>query len=126
GISAEKVQGGLVIALHDTAPIPVTRGGIVRNRRTNTYDQKITITNNTAVALPGPFYVALDAISLNTTLANASGTTSVYAPLNSPYINVLAGSLAPGASASVTLQFTKTANNATNYTARVLNSVVTP
>lgn len=130
GITSAQVEGGQLFVLHEIAPVDnvtVARGGIVRDRRTGKYVQQVTITNNNAGSLTGPFYLALDTLSVNATLSNATGATSVYAPLGSSYITVPAGAtLAPGASASVTLQFNNPTNAAITYTARVLNSIGTP
>jgi hypothetical protein len=52
--------------------------------------------------------------------------TATFAPLGAPYIQVPGASLAPGASASVVLQFTNPSNAAITYTTRVLNGVPTP
>lgn len=128
-IAGEKVQGGQLIMVHDIAPVnnvTVTRGGIVRDRRTGKYAQKVTITNNNANALDGSFVLALDSLSPTATLSNSAGVTAAYAPLGSPYITVSGSPLAAGASASVTLQFNNPTNAAISYTSRVLNSVVTP
>ncbi len=130
GLPGAQVEGGQLFVMHEIAPtnnVAVALSGIIRDRRTGKYVQSVTITNNNAGALTGPFFVALDSLSVNATLVNATGTTSVYAPLTSSYITVPAGAtLAPGASASVTLQFTNPTNAAITYTARVLNSIATP
>ena len=115
--------------LHEIAPennVAVARGGFVRDRLTGKYVQKITITNNNATALNGPFYLVLDSLNPANSLSNSTGTTSVYLPSGSPYIVIPGGALAPGGSASVTLQLTNPTNGAITYTPRVLNSIVTP
>jgi hypothetical protein len=128
-ITGEKVQGGQILMVHDISPVNnviVKRGGIVRDRKTGKYSQRLAIRNITASTLAGPFVLALDGLSVNATLFNSTGVTAAYAPLGSPYITVSGSQLAPGASASVTLQFNNPTNAAINYTSRVLNSVVTP
>jgi hypothetical protein len=129
GVTPTQVEGGQIFMIHQIAPlnnVQVTRSGYVRDRRTGTYAQQVTITNNTTGALTGPFYVVLDSLSANATLANPTGTTTTYAPLNAPYILVPGASLAPGASANVSLQFTNPSNAAISYTTRTLNSIPTP
>ena len=129
GITASQVEGGQLFVMHEIAPVnnvAVTRGNPVRDRRTGIYAQQVTLTNNNAAALTGPFYLVLDSLSSNAALSNATGTTSVYAPTGSSYITVPGGTLAAGVSATVTLQFTNPSNAAITYTARVLNSIVTP
>ena len=125
----EKVEGGQLIMVHDIAPInnvTVTRGGFVRDRKSGKFAQKVTLKNNGAGTLEGPFELILDGLSTNAALANQTSRTAAHPPLSSPYITVTGSPLAAGASASVTLEFTNPTNAAISYTARVLNSVVTP
>ena len=129
GITTAQVEGGQLFTMHEIAPdnnVAITRGGFVRDRLTGKYVQKVTITNNNATALNGPFYVVLDSLSTNATLFNASGTTSVYTPAGSSFITVPGSTLAPGASASVTLQFNNPTNAAITYSPRTLNSITAP
>jgi len=129
GITTAQAEGGQLFMLHDLAPtnnVTVARGGYVRDRRTGNYSQQVTLTNNNPGALTGPFYLVLDSLSANATLSPAAGTTTVYAPLASPYVVVPGSSLAPGAAVNVTLQFVNPTNAAITYTPRVLNSIVMP
>src|SRR5262249_51561080 len=89
----------------DDTRMSVTRGGYVLNRRTNQITQQVTLKNVSAQTVSGPIYLVLDALSGNTTLANSAGTTG-----GAPYVVVSAGSLAPGASVSVTLLFANPAS----------------
>jgi hypothetical protein len=108
--------GTFTVTVHSPtlSALQVTRGGFVRDRRTGTYAQQLTLTNTSAGAVPGPVFVALDALGANSSLANASGTTSIFMPVGSPYILVpgSSGSLAAGASLTVVLQFSNAANTA--------------
>ncbi len=129
GITAAQAEGGQLFTLQEIAPlnnVAVKLGGFVRDRRTGFYAQQVTITNNTAGTLAGPFFLVLDGLSPSATLSNASGSTSVYPPTAKPYITVPGSSLAPGASATVSLQFSNPTNAAISYTARTLNSIPTP
>ncbi len=128
-LTAAQVEGGQFFMIHEIAPdnnVAITRGGFVRDRLTGKFAQKITITNNNATALNGPFFVVLDSLSVNATLSNASGTTSVYTPAGSSFIAVPGATLAPGASASVTLLFNNPTNAAIIYSPRTLNSITAP
>lgn len=128
-LTTAQVEGGQLFTLQDIAPlnnVAVKLGGFVRDRRTGLYAQQVTLTNNTAAALTGPFHLVLDGLSPSATLSNATGTTSVYPPTARPYITVAGGSLAAGASVTVSLQFSNPTNAAISYTARTLNSVPTP
>lgn len=123
-ITTAQVEGGQLFLLHDisssAANIAIARGGIVRDRLTGKYTQKVTITNSSASTIAGPFSVAIDALSTNASLSNRSGNTS-----SGSYINIPGASqLAAGASASVTLQFANPTNAAINYTTRI--NIVAP
>lgn len=131
GITAAQVEGGQLLLMHDIAPqnnLTVTRGGFALNRRDGLYVQQITLTNNTGGPLQGPFHLVVDGLSANATLTNASGTTSVYTPLAAPFTTSesKATTLAPGASAKVTLSFSNPSNAVITYSTRVLNSIATP
>jgi hypothetical protein len=129
GITAAQVEGGQIFVLHQVAAennAQVTRGGYVRDRRTGTFAQQMTITNNTSGVLSGPFFVVLDGLSESVTLANRNGVTATFAPLGAPYIQVPGSSLGPGASASVLLQFANPTNAPMIYSTRTLNSIPTP
>ena len=95
---------------------PLTRSGYVLDRRLNKMVQQVTLTNNTGAAILGPINLALDSLSGNTALFNASGTTANNAPLGSAYITMQAGNLAPGATVSTTLQFNKPVSGSITYT----------
>ncbi|MGC4071014.1 MAG: hypothetical protein QM760_00530 [Nibricoccus sp.] len=129
GITTSQSEGGQLVGIHEIAPadnVTVTRTAVARDRRTGQYVQQVTITNNNAGALVGPFYLAVDSLSANATVVAPAGTTGVYAPLGSPYVLITGGNLAPGASATITLAFTNPSNAGITYVARVLNSVSTP
>lgn len=109
-----------------TDPASVARGGFVSDRRTGKITQQLTVTNNGSVPLQGPIDVALDYLSANTTLTNANGTTANSSPSGSPFVTVSAGNLAPGASVTVSLQFSKPASGAISYGARVVTGTANP
>jgi len=97
-------QPGVIPATIPTHPIMAS--GYVVNRRTNTVTQTVTVTNLLDAPLAGPVYIAAGGLSANTSLVNALGTTQVNAPVGSPYVLLSGSGLAPGASATATLQFT--------------------
>jgi hypothetical protein len=104
-----------------SASITVTRGGFFFNFGTGRFQQNVTIRNTGTNSIAGPISIALDNLSANATLANSAGVTSCAAPSGSPYIAVTTGGvLAPGASASVVLQFTRTGSAGITYNTRVL------
>ena len=104
----------------------VSRGGFSFNRRTNSLLQTIAVKNVGGDPIPGPVYVALDNLSANTRLLNAAGVTANQPPVGSPYILVSSADLAPGASASVTLQFANPASGSVTYAARTITGTATP
>src|SRR5262249_34254676 len=129
GITTAQVEGGQIFVLHELAPennVQVTRSGYVRDRRMGTYSQQITLTNNTGRTLLGPFYLAIDNLTEGVTLANQSGLTTIFSPLGVPQIQVAGGSLAPGASVAVTLQFNNPNGGAISWADRTLNSIPLP
>jgi len=129
GITSSQVEGGQIFVVHELAPennVQVTRTGYVRDRRTGTYSQMITLTNNNATTLPGPIYLVLDGLASNGTLTSQTGVTTVYDPQGSPYIQVSGSALAAGASLTVTLQFSNPSGAALSWTDRVLNSITLP
>lgn len=129
GITTAQAEGGQLFVLHEIAPldnVTVTRGAYVRDRRTGTFAQQVTIKNNNDGALSGPFFLVLDSLSPNATVAAPAGSTSVYGLLGQPYVLISSGTLASGASASVTVQFLNPTNAAITYTTRVLNGIATP
>lgn len=107
------------VAVNVTTQVQVTRGGFRRNATTGRYTQTVTLKNIGASAIPGPISLVLNSLSSNTGLYNKTGTTSATNPTGSPYKDTT-GSLAPGVSVSLTLEFTNPTNAAITYTTRVL------
>ena len=106
----------------------VTRGGFVRDRRTNAWVQQLTVENTSSNTIPGPLNLVLDNLSATATLSNLTGFVAQNPPLGGPYISLpsTAGGLAPGASVSVALQFGNPTNGPISYTTRVLPGTVVP
>ncbi len=103
-----------------------SRSGFVFDRRTSRFVQQITLTNFGTVAIPGTIAVALDNLSTNVSLANASGTTASLSPIGSPFAVVNVGAdniLSPGESATVVLEFANPGRSTITYNARVLANV---
>jgi len=82
----------------------------VRDRRTGTFSQQVTITNNSAETIAGPVGLWLEGLSGNATLANASG------PSNYIIIPGTGAGMPAGSSATVNLQFVNPTNAAISYT----------
>ena len=106
--------------------LDIARSGFTANRRTNSLAQTLTITNRSAATVTGPISLVFDNLSPNTSLSNASGATTSNTPLGSPYVTAPVTSLAPGASTSVTLQFTTPTSGGVNYTTRIVTGTSHP
>lgn len=115
---------GPACASNATTQVQVTLGGLRRNLATGRWLQTVTLRNNGAPAINGPLALALDSLSANASLYNASGQTVCASPLGRPYVLVSAGSddiLSPAETATVTLEFVNTqASTPITYTPRVL------
>jgi hypothetical protein len=111
-------------AIPAPASLTATGGSFFTNPYGKFTTQEVQITNTGTTPVSGPLFLVLDNLA-NATLANADGTTSVLAPLGSPYVTVSTeGVLFPGQTQTVKLQFLDPTNAAITYNARVLN--VTP
>ena len=105
-----------------TAQVAFTFGGYYYNRRTRHFTQSVTITNTSTSAIVGPISLVLDDLSTGVTLVNATGTTRRTGTSTSPYIDILpaAGSLAPGQSVTILLEFDDPRLLSIFYTPRLL------
>lgn len=90
--------------------VSVTASGLAYSRVTQTFDGTLTITNVSSAPISGPFQIVLDSLTLGVVLANATNSFG-----NWPYITVPAGTLEPGKSASVKVQFQNGSNLAINF-----------
>ncbi|MBI3772869.1 MAG: hypothetical protein HY272_09245 [Gammaproteobacteria bacterium] len=129
-IGAQNAAINLVAAcaVDVSSSIAVKRSGYLFNFGTKLFSQNVTLTNTSNAPIFGPISLVLDNLNLsgNAGLFNVAGTTSCTAPQNSPYadssINTSVASLAPGASVSMTLQFSNPAKTSISYTPRVLST----
>jgi hypothetical protein len=102
---ANTVPGGL-------PTLRVSASGYTVNNRAHTAVQTVTVTNTLGSAISSPVYLALG--NLNTTLSNSAGATANTAP-GSPYVEVSAGGLGAGSSATFVLQFALPGGGAAIY-----------
>jgi hypothetical protein len=86
--------------------VSLSDGGILLNRRNNTYTQTATVTNMLSTATTNPVFVEVAHLPGGVTLTNATGTATD----GNPYILAASPGLASGASATVVLQFTASAH----------------
>jgi hypothetical protein len=84
--------------------VSVTQSGFSFNRRTNTYTQTATVTNMLTSATANPVYIEVANLTAGAALTDSLGDAAD----GNPYILASAGGLAPGATVTVSLQFTAT------------------
>jgi hypothetical protein len=84
--------------------VSVAQSGFSFNRRTNKYTQTATVTNKLTAATANPVYIEVANLTAGATLTDSLGNAAD----GNPYILGSAAGLAPGASVTVTLQFTAT------------------
>jgi predicted extracellular nuclease len=111
----------VVISLNLQAPAADVSGsiraissGLVFARLTGQWGGTLAITNTSGAALTGPLQISLSGLPAGVTLVNATGNRSGV-----PYITANTGSLAPGATLTVPVTFTKTGTAAIGYTTKV-------
>lgn len=97
-----------------SASFNIVRSAFVLSRATGQYGASLSLTNNSAAAVSGPFQVEISGLPAGVTLANASGVHNGV-----PYITVNSASVAPGAKLSLTLVASNPNKVAINYSAAV-------
>lgn len=116
-------------AIPAPASYSVTAGNFEADPDTQHVLQVVHIRNNGSTPVSAPLFLALDNLSAGATLFNADGTTSVLAPLGSPYVSVPVGDdgiLRPHEVKTVTLEFLDPAAAPITYAARMLSVVPAP
>jgi len=99
------------------------------NRHTGLFQQEVHIQNTGDAPMQLPLYLVLDNLTPGVTLANADGTTSILAPLGSPYVAVPVGDdgiLRPHETKTVKLQFADPSESEITYDVRLLSVTPTP
>ncbi|MET0267771.1 MAG: ExeM/NucH family extracellular endonuclease [Duganella sp.] len=97
-----------------TASVRSVSSGLVLNRATGKWSGSVTVTNTGSSALSGPLQLKLSGLPAGVTLANASGSHA-----GAPYVSAGVASLAPGASVTIPLSFSKTGTAAISYTSTI-------
>jgi hypothetical protein len=88
----------------------VSMSGFVRNRSTGNWVATMTVTNVTGAPVNGPIQTVITNLPPTITMLNRTGVRS-----GNPYITVTASALAPGASVSVSIQFSNPNNASINF-----------
>jgi trimeric autotransporter adhesin len=102
-----------------TSQVAVTTGKTSFSAAAKKAKVILTIKNRGRAALTGPLILVLDGLNKKIKFKGGVGLTEVLAPLGSPFVNLAAASLRPGASTTITLVFTN-APRKVKFTARVL------
>jgi predicted extracellular nuclease len=98
-----------------TSSFNIMRSGLALNRITGKYTGSLTFTNTTNATINGPFQVLFSGLSAGVKLDNKSGEQGGY-----PYLSVGSGSLAPGASATVSITFSNPGRVVIGYTPKII------
>ena len=99
-----------------TASSSITRSALMLNRLTGKYSATVKITNTSGAALNGPLHLVLQGLSSGVTLDGKSGEHS-----GAPYLTLPAGSLAAGATVTVTTTFTNPSRTSIGYTPKLFS-----
>jgi len=99
--------------------ITATCGAIVLNRATGVWQMTVRITNKSGSTIDNAAYV-LDSLAPGWKLTNGDGVTADLLPAGSPYKNIV--SLAPEASTSLTLTFSRTGTVPFGHITRVVTT----
>lgn len=101
-----------------TAGLAISSGPILYHPASRLYTQAVDLKNESANAIEGPVHLILEDLPAAVTLANPSRPTACYAPVGSPYVDVLpaGASLAPNTTAVVHLRFSDPSGTAISYT----------
>jgi hypothetical protein len=95
-----------------TGQVSVTASGLLYSRVTKLFTGTVTIQNTSAQPIVGPIKIGFTALPSGVTLANATGTYS-----GNPYIAVPSiSALAPGQSATVSMQYSNPSLAGINFT----------
>lgn len=106
--------------------LDIARGPFAVNPRAHVITQTVTITNRSGSTMQGPVQLVLDNLSAGSALNNKTGVTANNTPNGSPYITATTGSIAPGASVTVSLQFAMPSTGGVNYYARTVTGTANP
>jgi hypothetical protein len=117
------VVGGPSCAADITGQVSLTLGGFRQNLVTRRWQQSVTLTNSSGGPIQAPVVVALQSLSPNASLVNATGTTQCALPAGRPYLSfgLFHGPLAARQTLSATLEFVNDSpSQAITYTPRIL------
>ncbi len=103
----------------ETADIGITKYTLLKNRKTGYWSGTIVLTNNGTSAFTGPIYVLFSLLP-GTILENATGTYN-----GMPYLEVSAGTVAPGGTVSAVVTFNSDVSPSSYITTYYIGSLGT-
>jgi hypothetical protein len=112
GASITSINGVQLPTAVSPGQVATTASGLAYSRVTQTFNGTVTLTNISSSAISGPLQIVFFGMPVNVTLVNATSNLS-----GTPYMTVPAvASLAPGQSATVSVQFKNPSNVTINST----------
>jgi predicted extracellular nuclease len=99
-----------------SSSVSVAKSGLALNRTTGKYTGTVSFTNTSGAAINGPLQFRLDGLTAGVTLDNATGTQG-----GAPYVTLASGSIAPGATVTVSVTFTNPSKALIAYTAKLIS-----
>ena len=112
GVTITNINGVQLPAVLLPSQVSVVASGLAYSRVSQTFNGTVTLTNISGTAITGPLQILFFGVPANVTLMNATSSLS-----GTPYLTVPAvTSLAPGQSATVSVQFKNPSNAAINST----------
>jgi hypothetical protein len=105
-----------------SSQVKVTMSGLTRSRATGISSGTVTMLNTGAATIAAPIQLVLTNLVGGATLVNETGTVPSGPYAGAPYITVAGSSgLAPGASVTVSVQFTYTGSAAISSVPKTLS-----
>ena len=98
-----------------TDSFTVVRNGLAVNRITGKYTGTLSFTNKTSAPISGPFHVLFSGLSAGVTLDNKTGDQGGY-----PYMTANGGTIAPGATITVSITFSNPNKVVVGYTPKII------
>lgn len=98
-------------ATNVSGQVLLTQTGFVKNRSTGQWVANMNVTNVSGSTITGPIHVLFNDLPAAITMTNATGLVG-----DIPFITVTPGNLAPGSSASVTIQFSNSSSGFITFT----------
>ena len=122
---AQYVQfiGGSSCAANITAQVSSRPARLCTIARHSSSSREVSVTNTGSSLITGPISLALDSLGSNATAVSPGGFTSCATPVQSPYFDLgicPGGSLAPGNSIQVAIEFSDPTLKSISYIPRVL------